>query len=195
MTGSRGALRARQPAPLAPHPGHTSNCASRAAGVGPEARGCPWWPLAACVAHARCASQRLGCRLRRLRKAVGTLGGAAGRVRAVQWVGWTVCKRRGLGRGGSGAAHTTLVVHQVPLRHIWHLHKWERSNRRMRYKLHWRLGRRGMYNMGWGHAGAPVPAFREPSQTLSALRCTIRHYAGTTIWVQGEPGGGRARCA
>ena len=66
---------------------------------------------------------------------MGTLGGAAGRVRAVQWVGWTVCKRRGLGRGGSGAAHTTLVVHQVPLRHIWHLHKWERSNRRMRYKL------------------------------------------------------------
>ena len=126
---------------------------------------------------------------------MGTLGAGAGRVRAVQWVGWTVCKRRGFGRGGSGAAHTTLVVHQVPLRHIWHLHKWERSNRRMRYKLHWRLGRRGMYSMGWGHAGAPVPAFREPSQTLSALRCTIRHYAGTTIWVQGEPGGGRARRA
>ena len=65
----------------------------------------------------------------------------------------------------------------------------------MRYKLHWRLGRRGMYSMGWGHAGAPAPALREPSQTLSALRCTIRHYAGTTIWVQGEPGGGRARRA
>ena len=65
----------------------------------------------------------------------------------------------------------------------------------MGYTLHWRLGQRGMHSTWCGHAGAPAPAACEPSKPLSALRCTILHYACTTISVQGEPVGGRARRA
>ena len=58
----------------------------------------------------------------------------------------------------------------------------------MGYTLHWRLGQRGMHSTWCGHAGAQ-------SAPLGTTMHYPALYAGNTIRVQGEPGGGSARRA